>query len=111
LGKDYFGDFLILNKDFIPNGGEGFEGDREVKRLSQGFEKFNGGNLPNLITIDLAILEIEEMREYSLRILELFFLREMREFLCDLIMVKREDHIAQIVENDFNRRSVHQDTH
>jgi hypothetical protein len=47
-------------------------------------------------------LEIEDMGEYFLGILEFFFLREPGEFFCNLVIIEREDDIAQIKENDFD---------
>ncbi len=72
-----------------------------------GLEKFSGGNMTSIKTIYDPFLKVEEIREYSLGISKLFFLTELGEFFCNLVMVERKNDIAQIVKDDFNGRLRH----
>ena len=79
------------------------KGNGEVKVFFYGLEKFRRGDFSNIKIIDDAFLKIEEVRKYSLGILEFFSLRESREFFCNLVMVERENDIAEIEEDHLNR--------
>jgi hypothetical protein len=78
-----------------------------VKIFLQGFKKLEGGYLPDFITIDRPFFKIEEIGKYLLGILKFFSLRKSRKFLCNLIMVERENNIAKIEEDDLNGRLIH----
>jgi hypothetical protein len=65
-------------------------------------KKFRRRHPPFVEIIDYAFFEIEEIGEYFFRILQFSLVRKPREFLCNLVVVEREDDITQIEEDDFD---------
>jgi hypothetical protein len=101
--KDDPGHLLIFCKDIIPDRDEFLKGNRKVKVPLYRLKKNRRGDFSHIKVIYNPLLKIEELRKYFLRFLEFFPLRESREFFCNLIMTEREDDIAEIKQDHFNR--------
>jgi hypothetical protein len=106
-GEDDPGNFLIFYKDVVPNRKECLKGNREVKVLFYQLEKFWRGYFSHIKVIDDPLYGIEEIGKDCFGISKFFFLRESREFFCNLIMVERKDDIAEIEKDHIDGRLGH----